>query len=82
MLPDPVWGSYLFWLPKFLAQQFGIRGTAQIAPHATAYTLAGIGAIVGGYTSSFLINRGWSVYGARKATLGGIAVLLPWFSGR
>lgn len=77
MLPDPIWWFYLFWLPKFLVQEFGIRGTAQIAPLSTAYILAGIGSIAGGCVSSFLIRKGWSVNRARKTTLGGIAVLMP-----
>jgi ACS family hexuronate transporter-like MFS transporter len=77
VLPDPVWWFYLFWLPKFLAQEFGIRGTAQIAPLTTVYLLAGIGSVTGGCASSFLIKRGWTVNRARKSTLGGVAVLMP-----
>ena len=77
MLPDPVWWFFLFWLPKFLAENFGIRGTAQIAPLTTVYVLAGLGSLVAGYTSSTLVKRGWSINAARKATMGGIAVLMP-----
>jgi ACS family hexuronate transporter-like MFS transporter len=77
MLPDPVWWFYLFWLPKFLAQNFGIRGTAQIAPLTVVYVLAGIGAVAGGYASSALIKRGWTVNRARKTTLGVIAAVMP-----
>jgi ACS family hexuronate transporter-like MFS transporter len=27
LLTDPVWWFYLFWLPKFLAQEHEIRGS-------------------------------------------------------
>ncbi len=77
MLPDPVWWFFLFWLPKFLAQNFDIRGTAQIAPLTTVYVMAGLGSIVAGWVSSALLRRGWSLNAARKTTFLGIAVLMP-----
>ena len=33
-LADPIWWFYLFWLPKLLASEFGIRGVA-VAPYLT-----------------------------------------------
>ena len=76
-LADPVWWFFLFWLPKFLAQQFGIRGKDQMLPLAIVYTFAGIGSLIGGFSSSALIKRGWTVNAARKATFTGVAVLMP-----
>ena len=77
MLPDPVWWFFLFWLPKFLDQHFGIRGTAQIAPLTTVYVMAGLGSIVAGSVSSALLRRGWSLNAARKTTFLGLAALMP-----
>jgi ACS family hexuronate transporter-like MFS transporter len=77
MLPDPVWWFYLFWLPKFLAQHFGMRGTAQIAPLTFVYTMAGLGSLAAGWASSSMIARGYSVNVARKTTFGVIAMLMP-----
>jgi ACS family hexuronate transporter-like MFS transporter len=77
MLTDPVWWFYLFWLPKFLAAEHGIRGTALIPYLTTVYIISDIGSIVGGYLSSALIKRGWSVNGARKAALGAVAAIVP-----
>ncbi len=77
MLPDPVWWFYLFWLPKFLAQNFGIRGKDQMLPLALVYASAGVGSLIGGYSSSALIKRGWSVNRARKATFGATAFAMP-----
>ena len=77
MLTDPVWWFYLFWLPKFLASEHGIRGTALIPYLTTVYIISDIGSIVGGYLSSTLIKRGWSVNSARKTALGAVAAIVP-----
>jgi ACS family hexuronate transporter-like MFS transporter len=77
MLTDPVWWFYLFWLPKFLAQEHGIRGTALIPYLTTVYLIADVGSIFGGYLSSTLIKRGWSVNAARKTALGFFAAIIP-----
>jgi ACS family hexuronate transporter-like MFS transporter len=77
MLPDPVWWFFLFWLPKFLAQNFGIHGKDQMMPLAFVYVMAGIGSVIGGYSSSALIKRGWSVNKARKTTFATIALAMP-----
>jgi ACS family hexuronate transporter-like MFS transporter len=77
MLTDPVWWFYLFWLPKFLAQEHGIRGTAIIPYLTTVYLIADVGSIFGGYLSSTLIKRGWSINAARKTALGVFAAIIP-----
>ena len=77
MLTDPVWWFYLFWLPKFLASEHGIRGTALIPYLTTVYIIADVGSIFGGYLSSTLIKRGWSVNSARKTAMGIFAGLIP-----
>jgi ACS family hexuronate transporter-like MFS transporter len=67
-LADPIWWFYLFWLPKFLAAEHGVRGTAVIPYLTTVYVAADLGCLAGGYLSSALVKRGWTVNGARKAT--------------
>jgi ACS family hexuronate transporter-like MFS transporter len=67
-LADPIWWFYLFWLPKFLAAEHGVRGTAVIPYLTTVYIAADIGCLAGGYLSSALIKRGWSLNAARKGT--------------
>src|SRR5690606_25395792 len=75
---DPVWYLFLFWLPDFFAKTQGMElfptgdsgilatiGTALIG----VYLLADVGSIAGGWMSSHLIQRGWSVNRARKTTL-------------
>lgn len=77
MLTDPVWWFYLFWLPKFLATEHGIRGVALIPYLTTVYIISDLGSIAGGYLSSALIKRGWSVNRARKTALGAVAAIVP-----
>ena len=75
---DPVWYLFLFWLPDFLAKTQGMelfpKGDtgilATIGPALIGvYLLADVGSIAGGWLSSHLIGRGWSVNRARKTTL-------------
>ncbi len=75
-LTDPVWWFFLFWLPKFLAESYNIRGVA-VVPYLTAvYVCADIGSLTSGYVSSALIKRGWNLNAARKTTFAAIAVLI------
>ena len=77
MLTDPIWWFYLFWLPKFLAAEHGIRGTALIPYLTTVYVIADVGSVFGGYLSSTLIKRGWTVNRARKTAMGICACIVP-----
>ena len=68
-LGDPIWWFYLFWLPKYLAAAFDVRGTAVI-PYLTAvYVAADVGCLGAGWLSSALIKRGVGLNAARKGTM-------------
>src|SRR4051812_39830585 len=77
LLTDPIWWFYLFWLPKFLAAEHGIRGTAIIPYLTTVYVISDVGSIFGGYLSSAFIKRGWSVNRSRKTAMGIFAAVVP-----
>lgn len=77
MLTDPVWWFYLFWLPKFLNQNYGVKGTALIPYITTVYVIADVGSVGGGWVSSTLIKRGWTVNWARKSTMLFFAATIP-----
>ena len=77
MLTDPVWWFYLFWLPKFLAAEHGIRGVALIPYLTTVYLISDAGSVFGGYLSSSFIKRGWTVNRARKTAMGIVASIVP-----
>ena len=76
-LVDPVWWLYITWLPLFLNQVHGFD-LKQIGLFAwVPYVAADAGSLFGGWLSGFLINRGWSVNGARKAVIAFAACLMP-----
>lgn len=75
-LTDPVWFFYLFWLPKFLDANWGVKLTGLAAPLVTIYLVADVGSIGGGWLSTHLIGRGWSVNRGRKAAMLAAAILI------
>jgi ACS family hexuronate transporter-like MFS transporter len=73
---DPVWYFYIFWFPKYLktTRNFDL-------PHIGKYAwipfmVAGFGNLFGGWLSSALLKRGYSVTVARKATITFFAALM------
>lgn len=68
-LTSPVWWFYLYWLPKFFSKQFSLDLMQLGAPLLVIYTMTTIGSIGGGWISSHLLARGWSINGARKTAL-------------
>ena len=73
-LTDPIWWFYLFWSAKFFADRFGADLKQIGPPLITIYLMADVGSIVGGWFSSWLLARGWTVNAARKTTLFACAV--------
>lgn len=68
-LTDPVWWMFLFWLPDFLHKRHGLDLKTFGPPVAAVYLISDLGSIGGGWLSSHLIQRGWSINAARKATM-------------
>ncbi len=68
-ITDPVWWFFLFWLPKFLNENHGLTLTGLGIPLVIIYVAADFGSIGGGYLSSALIKRGWSVNAGRKTAM-------------
>src|SRR5262245_20017209 len=68
-LTDPIWWVWLFWLPPFLNTRFGLDITQIGPPLIAIYIIADIGSIGGGWLSSSLIKRGWSVNKGRKTAM-------------
>jgi MFS transporter, ACS family, hexuronate transporter len=76
-LSDAAWFFYLFWLPKYLydARGFDIKAVGLFAwmPGAAA----GVGCLLGGAFSSYLVRRQFSLGIARKVALGVSAAVMP-----
>jgi MFS transporter, ACS family, hexuronate transporter len=68
-LTDPVWWMFLFWLPDFLHKRHGLDLTTFGPPVAAVYLISDFGSIGGGWLSSHLIHRGWTINAARKTTM-------------
>lgn len=75
-LTDPVWYLFLFWLPDFFAKRHGLDLKTFGPPLIAVYLLADVGSIGGGWLSSALIKRGYSVNAGRKLALLASAVLV------
>jgi MFS transporter, ACS family, hexuronate transporter len=76
-LSDAAWYFYLFWLPKYLydARSFDIKAVGTFA--WIPYAAAGVGCLVGGWFSSHLVRRQFSLGIARKLALGLSAAVMP-----
>ena len=68
-MTDPIWWLYLFWVPDFLNRNFGLNLLAVGPPLVAIYLIADVGSIGGGWLSSALITRGWTVNRARKTAM-------------
>ena len=68
-MTDPIWWFYLYWLPKLLDANWGIKLAGVAAPLITIYLVADFGSVGGGWVSSALIKRGYSVNAGRKIAM-------------
>jgi ACS family hexuronate transporter-like MFS transporter len=68
-MTGPVWWFYLFWIPDFLHQKHQLDLLHVGPPLVTIYLMADVGSIAGGWLSSRLIQRGWSVNAGRKTAM-------------
>jgi MFS transporter, ACS family, aldohexuronate transporter len=68
-LTDPIWWVYLFWLPDFLHKRHGLDLKDFGLPLVVVYLIADFGSIAGGWLSSTLIKRGWSINAGRKTAM-------------
>jgi ACS family hexuronate transporter-like MFS transporter len=68
-LTDSIWWFYLFWFPLFMNDRFGVDLKSIGLPMITVYLLADVGSVAGGWFSSSLLGRGWTVNAARKTAM-------------
>jgi MFS transporter, ACS family, hexuronate transporter len=76
-LTDAVWFFFMFWLPRYLGdvRHLDIKQIGYFA--WIPYALAGAGSFAGGWLSSTLIRRRWTVNFSRKLCLGLSAAIMP-----
>jgi ACS family hexuronate transporter-like MFS transporter len=68
-MTDPIWWFYLYWVPKYLNKSYGLTLDKIGPPLIVIYLMADIGSVGGGWLSSSLIKRGWSVNKGRKTAM-------------
>jgi len=59
LLADPIWWFFLFWLPSFLKEQYGLTGTQVSIPIALVYTITTVGSIFGGWLPKRFMEKAW-----------------------
>jgi ACS family hexuronate transporter-like MFS transporter len=81
MASAPVWWFYIFWTPDFLNKRFHLNLNQSSLPLMVIFFASSFGGILGGWFSSALLRRGWSVNAARKTALLACALcVLPVFA--
>lgn len=66
---SPIWWFYIYWIPDFLSVHFQLDLHGTQLPLMTIFFISSFGGIGGGWLSSRLLQRGWSLNAARKLAL-------------
>lgn len=69
LLSAPIWWFFIYWVPDFLNKQHHLNLTESSLPLVVIFVMSDLGGIAGGWFSSALIRRGWSINAARKTAL-------------
>jgi MFS transporter, ACS family, hexuronate transporter len=73
-MTDGVWWFFLFWLPAYLKDQYGMTGTEVMLPLVVLYSMTMIGSIGGGYFPVYFIRKGYQPYDGRMKAMLFIAI--------
>jgi MFS transporter, ACS family, hexuronate transporter len=74
---DAAWYFFISWLPKYLADARNLD-TKEVGYYAwIPFLFAAIGSFAGGWLSSFLVKKNFSIDKSRKIALGISAFLMP-----
>jgi len=66
---DPIWWVYLFWMPDFLSRNLKLDLKGMALPLFVVYSGACVGSVSGGWLSSLLLKKGWSLNASRKTAM-------------
>jgi MFS transporter, ACS family, hexuronate transporter len=75
-LTDPIWWFYLFYLPKFLHETYGLDLNHAKWEIITVYMVSSVGSIFGGGLSGWRMKMGHSVNSGRKFAMLLCAILV------
>lgn len=68
-LSDMTWWFINFWLADYYRKEFGLTTLELAVPLAIAFAGSGLGALLAGWASTRLLERGWSVNRVRKTVM-------------
>lgn len=68
-MTDGVWWFFLFWLPAYLKDQYGMIDTQVMIPLAVLYSMTMFGSIGGGWFPMYFIKRGYEAYDGRMRAM-------------
>ncbi|MDP4605143.1 MAG: MFS transporter [Erythrobacter sp.] len=68
-LSDMTWWFINFWLADYYRKEFGLSTLELAVPLAIAFAGSGLGALLAGWASTRLLERGWSVNRVRKGVM-------------
>ncbi len=68
-LSDMTWWFINFWLADYYRKEFGLTTLELAIPLAIAFAGSGLGALLAGWASTRLLERGWSVNRVRKTVM-------------
>lgn len=68
-MTDGVWWFFLFWLPAYLKDQYGMTGTTMALPLTILYSLTMFGSIGGGWFPVYFMRRGYEPYAGRMRAM-------------
>ena len=68
-LTDGVWWFFLFWLPAYLKEKYGMTGTETMVPLVVLYSIVMLGSVAGGWFPAYFMNRGYNAYEGRMRAM-------------
>ena len=73
-LTDGVWWFFLFWLPAYLKEKYGMSATEMALPLVVLYSMVMVGSVAGGWFPAYFVKKGMNVYEGRLKAMFVIAL--------
>ena len=73
-LTDGVWWFFLFWLPAYLKEKYGMTATEMALPLVVLYSMVMVGSVAGGWFPAYFVKKGMNVYEGRLKAMFVIAL--------
>ncbi|MGY4385802.1 ACS family hexuronate transporter-like MFS transporter [Pedobacter sp. UYP24] len=68
-MTDGIWWFFLFWLPAYLKDQYGMVDTQIMLPLAVLYSMTMFGSVGGGWFPMYFIKKGFEPYDGRMKAM-------------